>query len=325
MDEKTFSKFNGYVVKDAQARSDIKTINNEIATINTNINNNKTNIETNKNNIENNTKSITTLNNNLGVTNQTVSSLETSVLNITQDNQNINTKMDEINAAFEGMGDIANNTEEINAKIDSNTDLINANTTKITELEEGLNSIEYVDNLTSTDTTKGLTANQGKVLNEKIDSEIASAKEELKAYNKSIISCTLAEPLTLECTGWSEHKIPMTSVISKVGEGLTLESDGSILVGEGIDYIKISSTYELTCQTTNASGYVMCFTEINDTNKIVTRNVNMSSSTEETVSTTPCLFAVQPGDKISLSIEPSYTTNILITGTTYFICTIEEV
>ena len=253
MSEKTFSKFNGYIVKDSQARNDIKTINNEISTINTNIGTTNKNVETNKTNIENNSKSITTLNNNIGVINSTIDTIDSSVRSITADNEEISGRMDSIEETFEAMGDIVENATLINDKID-------ANTTKINEVEEALNNISYVNNLSSTDTTKGLAANQGKVLNESItnlsnglNAEITSINNEIDLRDCFIEVNEQAEGNDFLISSTSTNKYPLKFISNQYGDKFSITSDGDLKIGAGVSTIEIDVTMTYYCATTNAS------------------------------------------------------------------------
>lgn len=147
---------------------------------------------------------------------------------------------------------------------------------------DGRAIIGVVDNLESISTTDALSANQGRVLKEMINT-------------KDIITIKLEDSFNEE-SGGTYKNVPMI-LYNKVGNKLSLSNNG-VLIGEGVSKVLVSSNLKVICNTTGnkhsrilKNGTTMCWTN--------------STSTKEgheiTINNTPILINVEESDLITLS------------------------
>ena len=94
-----------------------------------------------------------------------------------------------------------------------------------------------VDNLFSTSTTDALSANQGKILNDKIE----------EINNKSAI--TLQRTGSTQSIGKAYEVIQFNNTDAQIGNGLTVSSTGVVKVGAGISAVRISYYLNLANST----------------------------------------------------------------------------
>lgn len=165
---------------DANITEQIERIDGEISDINENIDQNVTRIDQNITNINNNITNIendiTNIENDIEEINQKIDNntkdLEEKINQTNADLQSNVTRIDgSINTINENITEVNQKIEQNKTEIDNSITKINQDITTITDttIPEAIkNSI--IDNLTSDDTTKSLSAKQGKVLKEMIDS-----------------------------------------------------------------------------------------------------------------------------------------------------------
>ena len=141
--------------------------------------------------------------------------------------------------------------------------------------------INIIDNLESTSTTDALSANQGRVLNEKIN-------------DKNIITIKLEDSFDVT-TGGVYTTVPMV-LYNSTGSKLTLSNNG-VLIGSGVSKVLVSSNLKVIANTTGnkhsrilKNGATLCWTN----------STSIQSGHEITINNTPILIDVEQGDLITL-------------------------
>lgn len=141
--------------------------------------------------------------------------------------------------------------------------------------------INVIDNLTSTSITDALSANQGRVLNEKI-------------VPKNIITIKLQDSFDVE-SGGVYQVVPMV-VYNSIGDKLTLSNNG-VRIGSGVSKVLVSSNLKVISNTTGNKHSRICK---NDTTMCWTDSTSIQSGHEITINNTPILINVVEGDIITL-------------------------
>lgn len=141
--------------------------------------------------------------------------------------------------------------------------------------------INVVDNLNSTSATDALSANQGRVLNEKINT-------------KDIITIKLLDSFD-EGDGGIYKDVPMV-LYNSVGSKLSLSNNG-VLIGSGVSKVLVSSNLKVISRVTGnkhsricKNGQTLCWTD----------QTSIQAGHEITINNTPIIVDVQQGDLITL-------------------------
>ena len=143
--EKCFCHFNGFKVKDADARIGIETLNNGLEKANTNINKNVSAIETNKSDITTLNKKLNDTNTNVEGSKINIATLQTSVSTLKYDNNANKTKIAELETTLNNIGEVGNSVAEINAKIETNRVNIESNTNRINALSSTVDNVNHMN------------------------------------------------------------------------------------------------------------------------------------------------------------------------------------
>ena len=145
--------------------------------------------------------------------------------------------------------------------------------------------IEVIDSLDSTSGTNALSANQGRVLKEMIDTINA----------KDIITIKLEDSFNEE-SGGTYKNVPMI-LYNKTGDKLSLSNNG-VLIGSGVSKVLVSSNLKVISNTTGnkhsrilKNGTTMCWTD----------STSIKAGHEITINNTPVLIDVEQGDLITLA------------------------
>jgi hypothetical protein len=145
--------------------------------------------------------------------------------------------------------------------------------------------IEVIDSLDSTSGTNALSANQGRVLKEMIDTINA----------KDIITIKLEDSFNEE-SGGTYKNVPMI-LYNKIGDKLSLSNNG-VLIGSGVSKVLVSSNLKVISNTTGnkhsrilKNGTTMCWTD----------STSIKAGHEITINNTPVLIDVEQGDLITLA------------------------
>jgi predicted RNase H-like nuclease (RuvC/YqgF family) len=160
-DEKYFSRFNGYAVKDAKARDDIAKLDSDLkGTINS-IGKNKSDIDTSKEDIK-------TLNANLNKSNESIeankaniNALQTSFNSVKTDNDTNKEKIDSLEEALNNIGEVGASVGELTQSINKNVSDIETLNTNLAQTNanvalntQGISDVNArVDNIHTHSTT----------------------------------------------------------------------------------------------------------------------------------------------------------------------------
>ncbi len=116
---------------------------------------------------------------------------------------------------------------------------------------------------------------------------------------KDLICCHLTNPITMQSNPTGYETIPFTE-LTKIGNGFTLQSDGSIKIDPKIKTIKISYTLNVVTAGTNQARYIRIYTNDNTTLTWQEINANASGNTTFPVSFGPLLVELDNVDTISV-------------------------
>lgn len=162
------------------------------------------------------------------------------------------------------------------------------------------------DGLDSTSITDALSANQGRVLNEKIE-------------DKNIITAGISSNITLTTAG--NNRIAINNQIAKVGSKFTI-SDGKIIVGSGISYVKVSANAMMTSSTTGAKNLIIQKSGTQVALSMESRTLTTSTNIAKAIGTV--LVPVQEGDYFELYLYGAVD-DMLLSPTIRTYITIEAV
>ena len=155
---------------------------------------------------------------------------------------------------------------------------------------------EIIDNLTSKSTTDALSANQGRILNEKI-----KAYRYIKA-TKSIIQDNIVE----------NSQVLLDTIFEDTTDGLITLSNNSLVIGEGVNQIEVSG--EVSAQNLNGeSGNYLWIKIFKNGSSIASTLVNANTYFNSGV-ILPTFVNVQKGDKFTLVADNTAPTGSVRTG-----------
>lgn len=140
--------------------------------------------------------------------------------------------------------------------------------------------------------------------------------------NKNCISVKRTEN-TLTTTAWQTYNIDFPTISAKKGDGLSVNSNGQIAIGENINYVKVSLNFEFVSDTASES-YVQFKISKNSNVVVVNRIYNLTKDVRENAFITPVLIPVTQGDIISLQITPAFDVTLTLGGGNYSYMTVEE-
>lgn len=142
---------------------------------------------------------------------------------------------------------------------------------------------QIVDSLISTSTTDGLSANQGRILNEKTQRHIITAKG-----GSSAIATTS-----------SENKLIMATATT-IGNKLTLTNDGGIKIGAGVTKVAISASTTYTGGDASQHALLIYKNSKANENRLARVLFNSSSDIQTTISIPYQIVSVSENDILYL-------------------------
>lgn len=145
-----------------------------------------------------------------------------------------------------------------------------------------------VDNLTSTSATDALSANQGRILNEKTQRHIITAK------GGSSETATTS----------SENKLIMATATT-VGNKLTLTNDGGIKIGSGVTKVAISASTTYTGGDASQHTLLIYKNSKANENRLARVLFNSSSNIQTTISIPYQIISVSENDILYLFASSS--------------------
>lgn len=205
--------------------------------------------------------------------------------------------------------------------------------------KDGLGSLYRIRNITNEDTIDNdklvaITSDVSLVA-EKITNNIRNTKttSDTETYscnyinnvlnNKNCLSVKRNED-TLSVTAWQTYDVNFSTINAQKGTDLSLNSSGQIVIGENINYIKVSLNFEFISDTTSES-YIQFKISKNSNAIAVNRIYNLTKDVRENAYITPILIPVEKNDIISLQITPAFGATLTLGGGNYSFMTVEEI
>lgn len=181
---------------------------------------------------------------------------------------------------------------------------------------DGFGSLYRIRNITNEDT----------IDNDKlvaITSDVSLVAEKITNNIKNCLTVKRTED-TLAVTSWQTYDISFPTISSQKGTNLSLNSSGQIVIGENINYIKVSLNFEFISDTTSDS-YIQFKISKNSNAMFVNRIYNLTKDIRENAYITPILIPVEKNDIISLQITPAFSATLTLGGGNYSFMTVEEI
>lgn len=163
--EKCFCHFNGYEVKDAKARKNITKLESDIIEVNENANILDTKIEQNKGSINLANEEIANIKNSVASNAYDIGVIATNTANA---NANIIKLESDITSLNNNLNQANENITGLQTRVDNDETTIQSLDDRIKNIEENPAQINVIDNLESESATDPLSANQGRIINQKI-------------------------------------------------------------------------------------------------------------------------------------------------------------
>jgi hypothetical protein len=118
-------------------------------------------------------------------------------------------------------------------------------------------------------------------------------------------------------TGTSEHQIVLNKTITQAGTELSL-SNGSVVIGNGINYIKISG--QGICNTYTTNGLRRIIVRDKNSNIIARSMAYYDQDFNTNITISPVIYPVSSGDTITFSMTNAGATTLYNSGAmdTYF-------
>lgn len=141
--------------------------------------------------------------------------------------------------------------------------------------------------------------------------------------NKNCLSVKREED-TLVTTAWQTYDVNFPTIRAQKGTDLSLNSSGQIVIGENINYIKVSLNFEFISDTTSES-YIQFKISKNSNVIVINRIYNLTKDVRENAYITPILIPVEKNDIISLQVTPAFSATLTLGGGNYSFMTVEEI
>lgn len=140
---------------------------------------------------------------------------------------------------------------------------------------------------------------------------------------KNCISVKRVES-SLSATAWQTYDVSFPTISAQKGNKLSVNENGQIVIGEGINYVKASLNFEVASSVGATDEYIQCKITKNSNLMGVGRVYNLTANIRQLVTVTPILIPVTQGDIIKMQITPSLTTTLTLGGGNYAYLTVEE-
>ena len=185
-----------------------------------------------------------------------------------------------------------------------------------TTYKDGFGSLYRIRNITNEDTVD----NDNLVA---ITSDVSLVAEKI---TNDVVNCLSVkrDEDTLVATAWQTYDVNFPTIKAQKGTALSLNSSGQIVIGENINYIKVSLNFEFISDTTSDS-YIQFKISKNSNVIAVNRIYNLTKDVRENAYITPVLIPVEKNDIIGLQITPAFSATLTLGGGNYSFMTIEEI
>ena len=119
---------------------------------------------------------------------------------------------------------------------------------------------------------------------------------------------------TLDVTAWQSYDVSFPIISSQKGNKLSVNENGQVVIGAGINYIKANLNFEFVCSTTTTS-YIQFKILKNSDVMAVNRIYNI----------TPVLIPVTQGDIIKMQITSAIDGTLTLGGGNFAYITVEAI
>lgn len=129
---------------------------------------------------------------------------------------------------------------------------------------------------------------------------------------------------TLDVTAWQNYDVSFPIISSQKGNKLSVNENGQVVIGTGINYIKVNLNFEFVCSVTTTS-YIQFKILKNSEIMAVNRIYNLTANIREFSNITPVLIPVTQGDIIKMRITPAIDGTLTLGGGNFAYMTIETI
>lgn len=182
------------------------------------------------------------------------------------------------------------------------------NATKLRKIENGI----YTNSVNIGELTD---------LNTEIKESLVEAINEINTKNCLTIKRTED---TLDVTAWQNYDVSFPIISSQKGNKLSVNENGQVVIGTGINYIKVNLNFEFVCSVTTTS-YIQFKILKNSEVMAVNRIYNLTANIREISNITPVLIPVTQGDIIKMQITPAIDGTLTLGGGNFAYITVEAI
>lgn len=129
---------------------------------------------------------------------------------------------------------------------------------------------------------------------------------------------------TLDVTAWQGYDVSFPIISSQKGNKLSVNENGQVVIGAGINYIKVNLNFEFVCSVTTTS-YIQFKILKNSEVMAVNRIYNLTADIREISNITPVLIPVTQGDIIKMQITSAIDGTLTLGGGNFAYITVEAI
>lgn len=129
---------------------------------------------------------------------------------------------------------------------------------------------------------------------------------------------------TLDVTEWQGYDVSFPIISSQKGNKLSVNENGQVVIGAGINYIKVNLNFEFVCSVTTTS-YIQFKILKNSEVMAVNRIYNLTADIRENSNITPVLIPVTQGDIIKMQITSAIAGTLTLGGGNFTYITVEAI
>lgn len=129
---------------------------------------------------------------------------------------------------------------------------------------------------------------------------------------------------TLDVTAWQSYDVSFPIISSQKGNKLSVNENGQVVIGAGINYIKANLNFEFVCSVTTTS-YIQFKILKNSEVMAVNRIYNLTANIREISNITPVLIPVTQGDIIKMQITSAIDGTLTLGGGNFAYITVEAI
>ena len=129
---------------------------------------------------------------------------------------------------------------------------------------------------------------------------------------------------TLDVTAWQGYDVSFPIISSQKGNKLSVNENGQVVIGAGINYIKVNLNFEFVCSVTTTS-YIQFKILKNSEVMAVNRIYNLTADIRENSNITPVLIPVTQGDIIKMQITSAIAGTLTLGGGNFTYITVEAI